>query len=463
MPTIPESSTLPTGSTSESGARILNAIRLESSPAYQSAVNEINIINGRADVSELRDVGRIFTANSVFMNSFLSTLCNRIAFEVTKYLTYTNPWRVFKKGILELGESIEEIFTALAEPHSYNPETAEETVYRREKPNVKAKLHHINYEKFYKQTIEEKTLRQAFLSWDGFNNLVMSIINAMYNAAEYDEFTMMKYMISRAILNGELRPVNVGTVSKENMSDIVTEIKGISNELEFPDTISNFARVEQVTPHEEQYLITTARFNAALDVEVLAAAFHMDRAEFLGHVIQVDRFDKFDTNRLAKLLENTGFTPFTADELTALASVPAVLVSKEWFMIYDNLLESAEKFNGEGLYRNHWLHVWKTFSTSPFENAVVFTQGAPAITSVTVTPSTVSVSAGQSVQLSATVTSENFADTSVIWETESEYATVNDNGVVFVASGTPASTSITVTCTSVFNSSKTGSATITVS
>ena len=84
-------------------------------------------------------------------------------------------------------------------------------------------------------------------------------------------------------------------------------------------------------------------------------------------------------------------------------------------MIFDNLYNFTEQYNGEGLYWNYWYHVWKTFSISPFANAVVFVPGLPAIDSISVSPSTATISAGQTVLLSATVNTENFASKSVNW------------------------------------------------
>ena len=102
----------------------------------------------------------------------------------------------------------------------------------------------------------------------------------------------------------------------------------------------------------------------------------------------------------------------------------------------------------------------ETFSTSPFANACVFVPGTPAVTSVTVTPSTVSAQAGQTVQLSAKVVTSYFASQEVNWEIDGTGATIDNAGNVTLSD--TASGTYNVTATSAFDPSKSGTATITV-
>ena len=154
------------------------------------------------------------------------------------------------------------------------------------------------------------------------------------------------------------------------------------------------------------------------------------------------------------------YEKISSDELEALDAIPAVLVDRNWFMIFDNFYNFTEQYNGEGLYWNYWYHVWKTFSVSPFANNALFIPGTPDVTSVTVSPGRATVVAGQSVQLSANVVTTNFAPKSVTWTVDSEHATVDNSGKVTVLSTAPASTNITVTATSTYGTGKKGTATV---
>ena len=454
MATIPKAMTL-----TKNSVDILNAIRNGASANYRDYVPQ-----AENSLASIKEIGGIIMQFPALQNEFLSALINRIGRVMITSKMYSNPWTVFKQGILEFGETIEEIFVNIAKPFEYDVENSESKVFAREIPDVRSAFHSINYQKFYKATIQNKQLSQAFLSWEGITDLITKIINSMYAGANYDEFQTMKYMLAKNILNGRLYPVTVPAINETNMKRVASTIKGISNNYEFMSTKYNVAGVSNYADKDNQYLIVNSNFDAIMDVEVLASAFNMDKAEFTGHRVLVDSFGTMDIDRLDKLFaKDKTYTRFTEDELTALNEIPAVLVDKNWFMIFDNLYEFTEQYNGEGLYWNYWYHIWKTFSVSPFANASVFVPDVPSVTSVTISPTTLSTVAGQDVQLSVTVDTKNFAPKSVIWSTDiTDGVTVDIFGKVSIGAEVAKGTTITVTATSTFDKTKTGTATITV-
>lgn len=438
---------------------ILNTIRNSATPYYKQMIPQ-----AKASTGSIRQIGNIMMNYEPLQNEFLSALYNRIGRVIITSKMYYNPWSSFKKGLMELGETVEEIFVNIAKAHTFNPEKAETNFMKREIPDVRAAFHTMNYQKFYKATISNDQLRQAFLSWQGITDLIAKIVDAMYTAHNYDEFQVMKYMLARNILNGYLYPVTVAQVDKENAPDIVTEIKAISNELVYESPYYNLNGVYTFTEKNDQFIITNARFDAVMDVNVLASAFNMDKVEFMGHRVQIDGFDRIDENRMNELFAddpNAGYVPLTEDEKAALKAVPAVLIDRDYFMIFDNLYKFTEDYNGEGLYWQYWYHAWKTFSTSPFANAVIFVPGTPGVTSVTVSPATATVNKGAMLQLNAAVVTEGFAPKSVVWTINSELSTITQAGLLSVSANETAST-IMVTATSTFDGSKVGTATITV-
>lgn len=129
-------------------------------------------------------------------------------------------------------------------------------------------------------------------------------------------------------------------------------------------------------------------------------------------------------------------------------------------MIFDNFYKFTEDYNGEGLYWQYWYQVWKTFSVSPFANAVLFVDADPTVTAVTVSPSAATVTQGQGIQLSATVTGTNFPPKGVTWKSNVATTTVDANGYVSVSTGGTAG-AVTITATSVYDPKKSGTAIIT--
>lgn len=442
-------------------AEILNTIRDNASANYRDYVP----VADPTDQQSVRNIGGIIMNYPALQNEYLNALMNRIGRVIITSKLFYNPWSGLKKGLLEFGETVEEIFVNIAKPFQFDPAVAESEVFKREIPDVRAAFHILNYQKFYKATISNDQLRQAFLSWQGITDLIAKIVDSMYTGANYDEFLTMKYMLARNILQGRMNVTEVAPVSAENAKTIVSTIKGVSNVWEFPSTNYNLSGVTTQTDKRDQIILLNAKFDAVIDVEVLAVAFNMEKAEFMGNRILVDSFGALDTARLNLLFkDDPNYVPLSQAELSALDAIPAVMVDRDWFMIFDNFYNFTENYNGQGLYWNYFYHTWKTFSVSPFANNTVYVAGAPTVTSVTVTPATATVLKGQSLHLTANVVTTNFAPKSVTWSmtgNTSQDTHIDIYGNLFVAED-ETGTTITVTATSTFDNTKTGTSTITV-
>lgn len=443
-------------------AEILNTIRDNASANYRDYVP----VADPTDQQSVRNIGGIIMNYPALQNEYLNALMNRIGRVIITSKLFYNPWSGLKKGLLEFGETVEEIFVNIAKPFQFDPAVAESEVFKREIPDVRAAFHILNYQKFYKATISNDQLRQAFLSWQGITDLIAKIVDSMYTGANYDEFLTMKYMLARNILQGRMNVTEVAPVSAENAKTIVSTIKGVSNVWEFPSTNYNLSGVTTQTEKRDQIILLNAKFDAVIDVEVLAVAFNMEKAEFMGNRILVDSFGTLDKARLDLLFkDDPNYVPLSQAELSALDAIPAVMVDRDWFMIFDNFYNFTENYNGQGLYWNYFYHTWKTFSVSPFANNTVYVAGAPTVTSVTVTPATATVIKGQSLHLTANVVTTNFAPKSVTWTITGNASAdthIDIYGNLFIAED-ETSTGISVVATSTFDSTKTGDSSITVS
>ena len=442
-----------------SSVDILNVIRNNATVNYKNYVPVAT-----ADAESIREIGAIIMDSPQLQNEFLSALVNRIGRVLVTSKMYDNPWSMFKKGTLEFGETIEEIFVNIAKPFQFDPNVAETNLFKREIPDVRSAFHIMNYQKYYKTTIQNDQLRQAFLSWQGITDLIAKIVDSMYTGANYDEFQTMKYMLAKHILNGRMYPVTIPVVTEANMKPIVSTIKGVSNNFEFMSNKYNVAGVQNFSKKKDQYLLINSKFDATMDVEVLASAFNMDKAQFAGQRVLVDSFGSLDIERLNILFaDDPTYTEISESDLQALDAIPCVLVDRDWFMIFDNFYNFTEQYNGEGLYWNYWYHVWKTFSVSPFANNALFIPGVPTVESVTVSPANATVKAGQTISLSAVVQTEYFAPQSVNWTSNTEGVTVSKGGLVTIGADVSPDTVVTITATSVYDNEKSGTSTITVS
>ena len=434
------------------------------------------------DADSIRDIGKIIMDAPNLRNAFASDLINRIVLVIVTSKMYENPWARLKKGKLDIGESVEEIFVNMAKAELYNPAGSAETVFKRSIPDIRAAFHVVNYQVFYPVTIENEDLSMAFTTQNGLYNLIEKIYETLYTADAYDEFNVMKYLIAEHILAGHIKVVDIPPVqeSETDIRPVVAKIKATSNKMKFQTSEYNLAGVKTHVKHENQTIIVSADFDAMMDVQVLAAAFNLEKAEFLSKRLLVDSFGSIDIPRLAEcapeLCQNIVYDTdghvisaelknISAEDLNRLNSIPAVIIDDDYMQIYDRLITMEDIRNPKGLYTNAFLHCWKIFSISPFAPAVTFSVKELARLSVSVTPAAANTVKGGNVNLQAVVDGTGFFDRSVTWSLSGANSTetvITAAGDLHVAADETAKT-ITVTATSNANPSRSGSSTITIS
>lgn len=344
---------------------ILNTIRQNASMEYQSLVPEVT------KASDIPKVGEVLYGYPALANQFLSTLVNRIASVRVKSATFNDDYVELKKGYLEFGETVEEVFVSIAKAREFSAEKAESREFKRTIPDVKTAFHAMNYRVQYPVTIQDEDLRTAFTSMEGVQALIARIVDAIYTANEYDEYLLFKYLMIKAIAHGKMYSVSIGNGA--DMKEAAVAFRGMSNQLGFMSTKYNIAGVHTTTPRADQYIFMDAKYNAQYDVNVLASAFNMDKATFMGKLKLIDDWTTFDNERFDVITANSDqIEPVTAEELALMKNVKAALVDREWFQFYDNKNEFTEKYVASGMYWNYFYNVWKTVSSSPFSNAIVF-------------------------------------------------------------------------------------------
>ena len=141
------------------------------------------------------------------------------------------------------------------------------------------------------------------------------------------------------------------------------------------------------------------------------------------------------------------------------------MTSRDFWQVWDNFEKMTENYNGKGLYWNYNYHVWKTFSISPFAQAIAYSDVASSITSVAVSPTTATLPKGADLQLAATVEGTGVINKGVEWSMSGNASTgsyVSAAGKVHVAKDESGAT-LTVTAKSIANPEKTGQCVVTVS
>jgi hypothetical protein len=321
---------------------LLNTVWENASTDYQDRVP-------LATRTNITDVGNAILNYSATTNEFLNALVNRISLVLISSKMANNKLAMFKKGMLEYGSDVEEIFVKMAQATPFNVTTAEAEVFKRSKPEVLAMFHRVNREDKYKTTIEEGQIKRAFLSSDGLGKLVAAIVNSLYSGDAYDEYILMKNLVADYFTDVTTSKfIEVPKVVDQTTAQaFMKKVKQTSTDMTFMSTDFNPQGVLTKSEKSEQVLLIHKNVDTNISTDLLAWAFHGDN---------------FDAN-IQKVV---------VDDFGTLANTQAVLVDRNFFMVWDKLYQTTNQYNAEGLYWNYWLHHHQLLSTSQFQNAVQF-------------------------------------------------------------------------------------------
>lgn len=330
---------------------VLNTIRDNASDIYRQRIPEAT----RTNIQDIQE-GMTDPDNAVVTNEFITTLLNKIVKQVIHNKFFSDPLKSLKKGTKPLGDTIEEIYANFVQAKGFDPTGAD--LLTRELPDVKSVYHRMNRQDKYKVTISPEMISKAFTSYDKLESFIQTIINTLYNSSELDEFVLMKQLIKQAIDNNAMKVVTVPdpVASAQNAKDFIKAVKIVSGDMVFANSNNNAYLTSQstdtkpiitCTPKNEQILLIDNATDVSVSIEVLAYAFNMTVAEF---------------NDTRKIVIDAFPDP----------SIRAALVDEQFMQVYDDLVMFKEFENGEGLYRNYYLHVWQTLGYSNLVNAVAF-------------------------------------------------------------------------------------------
>ncbi len=342
-----------------SNATILDAIRKDASLDYQRRVP------ATTDAGIQESIERIMEFTPL-RNEFLDALINRIGRVIARNASWSNPLAVFKKGLLTYGSTIEEIQVGLikAKVYQHDREHMERDIFGTHRPDIQSSFHTVNREEYYPITINEDQLRRAFLEDSGLSSFVANLMEAPTTSDQWDEFLQMTKLFSRYDSQDGFFKVNIpdmtgmAGIAQEDARLALRKMRAIAGELPFLSTKFNAAHMPVAAKPEELVLFTTPAMQANVDVEALAGAFNIDRANFPSRTVMIPQ-DKFGID-----------------------GAQAVLTTSDFFMVADQVLDTTSQYNPVARQMNYFLHHWQVISASRFVPAVLFTskEGTETIT-----------------------------------------------------------------------------------
>lgn len=403
--------------------------------------------------SDLANFGNALLNYKPGANEFLYSLINHIGLVNVNYRSFESPLKMFKKGWMEFGDTIEDVYVEPIKGMLYEHEVPNDNPgdqWQTFKPDEDVVFYKINRECVYPLTINERTLRRAFMSYRELDKFMAGLMRQLYNGDELDDFTLtMKLLSNYSNVNGAnlYFQVPVSEVTDETSAKtLVKAVRSVVKGLRFPTRMYNAKGVLNWARPEDMYLLVTPEINAILDVDVLAKAFNMNKTEFMGNVIEVPGF--------------------AGDSM---ANVQAILIDKEFIQDYDTFKDiTTTGLNARHLTTNYYYHHQGIMACSPFYHAIAFTSDTFAEpTTVTITGSArVTKGSGEAVTYTAVVAAgegKKVQSQAVVWEIEGapQYASINQNGNLVIGNKF-AGASIKIKATSVLKDTVYAEKTITV-
>lgn len=329
-------------------AELLNSLHNSASPMYQRNVPEATLKN-------IQEVGAGILQFPATQNQFLEMLIEQVAIIVLKDSQLDNDLAMFKSGTLTYGRHIEEIFVDRLEATPFDLYRGEDEAFTIKKPDIKVIFHTRNRQEKYAVTISDEDLRTAFTSAGELESFVLRVLNQLISSNEADEYQYSLALMDNYHEKNLFTQVNIPdfdvtdrTTRRGRLEELVETVRATVTRMTIGagTRAYNALAVQRRSRIEDLYLFLTPELDAAMDVNVLASAFNMDRTQFIAHKFVISDFT--DPN------------------------LKAVLVDRQWFQIWDNLKTMRNNQNGANLTTKYFYHVWNTFSVSQLENAVSF-------------------------------------------------------------------------------------------
>lgn len=371
----------------------------------------IPLINSNGE--NLGLIGTMLNNTQAAMNEIQACLVNRVIFTIIKTARGMQIQDIFDKGMIEVGYTIQEIYNDLIFDNitDYNKQGTATEVFRNAPANTQAAYHNINLRKKIELSVNNDALARAFVSFDGLERYIASTVETLTETYRQYMYEAFKGLLGAGIDQGFLKPVTIRAVTdNQTAKDYVVEARAAVLGMGITSTKYNMAQVYNRDNPDDIYIVVTPKIAAMIDVEVLAAAFNLTYAEFIGHMIVVD---DFGTNN---------------------NSVQGVIISKDFINIFTNLFQMATFYDPSSLTWKYFLHFWKTMFISPFAQGVVLTTTGGTINSVSITPATVSMSKGQGYMLQANVTGTGVISGQVKWSLSgaTDETTYIKNGLLYI-------------------------------
>ena len=335
-------------------------------------------------------------------NRFIQSLVNRIAYTRFMMDYFENPLRELAGDDLPLGAIGQEIYVNPARGRVYDINDFAGLLVKYES-DIKAEYTEINFDVQYPVTIIRKELEKAFVSWGDFESFLMGISTSLYNGAYIDDYKYTKKLITNAYVNNAVQMETISfagaTPTKDELESLTARLRQAYLDFMVPSTkynawkkVGGYGRsIVSWSKPENIVVFVSNKMASILDVNVLASAFNIDKADLMGRVYYVEDFD---------ILNDSGEVVVDGSNIVAL------ICDRRWFKIREKDMFMDEFYNANNRSWQSYLNVIKSYNYSLFANALMLVKALPTlnISAMQFNETSPQVKAGEKITLSITTT-----------------------------------------------------------
>lgn len=338
--------------------------------------------------------------NEDVMNEFVPELMKRIVRTAVEVKYFNNPLRNLEGDDLPLGNSVQDIYVNPVQGRKFNANDFAGLLAKYE-TDAKVQYLTVNADWQYPITVSFDNIRDAFVSWNSLNRFIDGQVAAIYNGYYIDDYNVTKGLIggayagNRVIVNQLTAPTD-----ESSAKAMIQQARAAFLNMQYPSDKYNAwnqvggsgRAIRTWTNPEDIVILIRNDILALVDVEVLSAAFNMDKANFMGRVYGVDNFDQYGAD---------------GNKIFDGSNILFAIGDRKWFKIKPAMMRFDQFYNANNQTWQYYLRVRKMYNYSLFANMLVFATELPTVEATALNfnhPDGVSITAGQSTTVNLSVT-----------------------------------------------------------
>lgn len=363
------------------------------------------------------------------MNEFVSLL-KKVVYTAVYNKTFNNPLVGLEGERMPLGQFIEDAYVNPAKARGFNVNDFAGLLQKYE-AEVATQYLSVNSDLQYCVTLTREKIRNAFTSWDQLEALISGYINSLYNGAYITRYNQTKGLVTAAFTGNNVQyQVIDNPTDEQSAKSMIRQLRAAFSKMQIPSTRFNAwnkvkggrMALKTWSDPEDVVVLISADVEALVDVEVLAAAFNMSKADFLGRVIVVDDFSQYNDDGTVAVDGS---------------AIKAMIADRSWFKIKTQDFAMDEFYNANNRTWQYYLNDVRMCNFSLFANAIVFATSAPSVdaTDLDIDTASVTLRAGETVKVPFDITPANATSTVTVTSSASTYATGSVSGRDIVVEG----------------------------